>query len=404
MKVVFLSSVWPEPCSSAAGTRTMELLEMGLAAGWDICFAATAQRGEYSADLSALSIRCQDIQLNDARFDVFIAAEQPDLVIFDRFMVEEQFGMRVAEHCPQALRVLDTSDLHFLRRARMTAVNKQEALNLYTDDMLREIAAIGRSDLSLLISDYEMNLLQETFGIKQGILHYCPFMLPEPAPAADFPAFKQRKDFVMIGNFLHKPNLDAVRWVARDIWPLIKAAMPDASCDVYGAYARDVDKQLSRPDLDFIIRGRAEDARDCLSRYRVNLAALRYGAGIKGKIADGCMVGTPCVTTAVGAEAMHGDLPWGGRIADDPAEIALSAQHLYTNEEEWRSAQTHGFAIIRQRFSARQQRARLLERVQELMADPEAHRREQLLGLLLTQQSLKSTYYMSKWIEEKHKP
>ena len=60
--------------------------------------------------------------------------------IFDRFMIEEQFGWRVEKACPQALRVLDTSDLHCLREARQAQLKHGGALDLYNDIALREIA------------------------------------------------------------------------------------------------------------------------------------------------------------------------------------------------------------------------------------------------------------------------
>ena len=45
-------------------------------------------------------------------------------MLFDRFMMEEQFGWRVAENCPNALRILDTEDLHFLRKTRHQQLKK----------------------------------------------------------------------------------------------------------------------------------------------------------------------------------------------------------------------------------------------------------------------------------------
>ncbi len=403
IKALYISAVWPEPSSSAAGTRTIELLQAGLAAGWDICFAATAQPGEFNADLASLGVRSQAIELNSSSFNRFVAAEQPDLVLFDRFMVEEQFAMRVAEQCPDALRILDTSDLHFLRRARMTACNKNAPLDLYTDDMRREIASILRCDLSLIISEFELQLLRTQFQVPASQLHYCPFMLPAPVPATALPSFAERRDFVMIGNFLHKPNTDAVRWAARELWPRLKAALPDARCDVFGAHARDVDLQLSQPDLDFYIRGRTPDAKQCLAMYRVNLATLRYGAGIKGKIADGFMAGTPSIATTIAAEAMAGDLPWGGTIADSVADIVSAATSLYTDQALWAAAQARGFDIIRHRFAATEHRPALINRLNHILAELVLHRRRNVIGSVLMQQQLRSSYYMSKWIEEKHK-
>ena len=59
-------------------------------------------------------------------FDDFLNELQPTIVMFDRFMIEEQFGWRVAEHCPNALRILDTEDLHFLRKVRHQQYKKGE--------------------------------------------------------------------------------------------------------------------------------------------------------------------------------------------------------------------------------------------------------------------------------------
>ena len=87
----------------------------------------------------------------------------PEIVLFDRFMVEEQFGWRVTECCPDALKILDTEDLHCLRQARQVAVkeNREFTLNdLYSDVAKREIASILRCDLTLMVSEFEINLLQ----------------------------------------------------------------------------------------------------------------------------------------------------------------------------------------------------------------------------------------------------
>ena len=73
--------------------------------------------------------------------------------MFDRFMVEEQFGWRVAEQCPNALRILDTEDLHCLRKGREKAIKDQALFDksyLFNDISKREIASIYRCDLSLL--------------------------------------------------------------------------------------------------------------------------------------------------------------------------------------------------------------------------------------------------------------
>jgi hypothetical protein len=51
----------------------------------------------------------------------------PAVVLFDRFMMEEQFGWRVSENCPDALRLLDTEDLHCCL-ARQNSLRKKDVL------------------------------------------------------------------------------------------------------------------------------------------------------------------------------------------------------------------------------------------------------------------------------------
>jgi len=117
-KILILGYVWPEPSSSAAGSRMMELIAVMREQNWQVVFASAAALSEHRADLSVWQVEEKQIALNCDSFDAFIAEYQPDMVVFDRFFTEEQFGWRVERVCPNALRILETSDLHSLREAR----------------------------------------------------------------------------------------------------------------------------------------------------------------------------------------------------------------------------------------------------------------------------------------------
>ena len=178
--VLILGSVWPEPQSSAAGVRMMTLISLFLEQGWKVIYGSAAADSDYCADLSELNVEKIRVQLNDSGFDSYIRDVNPSIVVFDRFMVEEQFGWRVAEQCPDALRILDTEDLHCLRRARRKAFKESrefQAEDLLSSDVARrEIASILRSDLSLLISRYELELLKTLFKVDESLLLYLPFL------------------------------------------------------------------------------------------------------------------------------------------------------------------------------------------------------------------------------------
>lgn len=178
--ILIIGAVWVEPNSSAAGSRMMQLIELFLKENYRIVFVSTAQKNENAVDLSQIGVDEIQIELNNSSFDDFIKNLQPTIVVFDRFMIEEQFGWRVAENCPKALRILDTEDLHFLRKVRHQQLKKREEFSndalLKADDTKREIAAILRCDLSLIISTYEMDLLTSVFKIDGKILYHLPFL------------------------------------------------------------------------------------------------------------------------------------------------------------------------------------------------------------------------------------
>ncbi|PRD48842.1 glycosyltransferase [Sphingobacterium haloxyli] len=403
--ILFIGLVWPEPQSSAAGTRILQLVRMFQSVGYEVVFASAAVRSPYSHPLSREGVREEDIQLNDSSFDTFITSLKPDIVVFDRFVSEEQYGWRIRQYCPSALTILDTEDLHFLRRARQEGVQRNTAPDYYNDITTREIAAILRCDLSLIISESEMKLLLQTFRLPAEILCYLPFLEPkiEESTMNEWRPFAQRKDFVFIGNFLHEPNWHTVRLLKTDIWPKIKKRLPRTELHIYGAYASEKVNQLHQPKDNFLIKGRADDARKTLEAYRVLIAPIRFGAGVKGKFIDAMQAGTPSVTTAIGAESMTVDDVWNGYIEDDPDSFVEKAILLYADSKVWHEAQERGAGVLNATSSKAQFETPFLTYIDELKERLHTHRRQNFIGQILQRQHHNASKYMSLWIEEKNK-
>lgn len=407
--VLIIGSVWPEPNSSAAGGRMMQLIQLFKENDWQITFATAAQESEFMFDLKKSNIITQPIILNSSCFDLFVKELNPSLVLFDRFMVEEQFGWRVAEQCPNALRVLDTEDLHCLRIARQSAWKENREFlpqDLLTEPLAkREIASVLRCDISLIISEYEMELLQTVFNVDTSLLYYLPLFVAslDSNDLDGFTAFEERTDFMFIGNFLHEPNWNAVQYLKDTIWPLIRKELPLVKLNIYGAYASQKANQMHNPKENFYILGRAEDAKKVISQAKVLLAPLRFGAGIKGKLLESMQYGTPSVTTNIGAEAMSGHLPWNGFIVTNPELFASNAVELYSNELLWKEAQNNGISIVNSRFLRTSFADDFIKKLNHLMLHIEKHRVNNFLGAMLWHHSLTSTKYLSRWIEEKNK-
>ncbi len=402
-QLVIIGSVWPEPQSTAAGSRMLQLISLFQEQGYDVTFMCSASQSDYSYDLSQISVRTQSIKLNNVSFDLEIAKTNSSIVLFDRFMIEEQYGWRVAEQCPNALRILDTEDLHFLRKARETAYKQKRTLvfeDYISDTFKREMASIYRCDLTLLISEYEMQLATEIFKMDASILYYLPFLSEEVN--IKVPKFEDRKHFVSIGNFLHEPNWQTVL-LLKKYWSTIKKQLPEAQLLVYGAYVTEKAKQLHDEKEDFLIQGRADNVVTVFKNARVLLAPIPYGAGLKGKLFEAMQHGLPSVTTAMGAEGMHGNLEWNGAIATHESDFINHAIQLYTEENQWKTAQKKGYEIIEKRFKTSLFAADFMNKVYYLQENLNTHRNKNFLGQIVQHQSLQSTKYMSKWIEAKNK-
>ena len=465
--VLFVSFLWPEASSSAAGVRTRSLLEAFKAWGWQVHYLACARANEHTESLERSGVTTHRVSPNrGADFEDALDRASPDAVVFDRFTAEEAFSFRVRAARPTAARILDMQDLHALRRARHDAV-KRALLGGAANDggaesesvlraslaavpaagdpsVARELAAVHRCDLTLVCSPVEMRLMRDRFGIPASKLAPASFFCERSSSRAgtdllDRDGFVSREGFTTIGTFHHLPNVDAVRWLATEVWPLIREALPDATMRVYGAYPTEAVKQLHKPGAGFLVLGFAESVEAAMEESRVLLAPLRFGAGIKGKIVDAWMHGLPVVTTPIGAEGMRPgedalwsdcsarrikdeEEDWGGRWRSlDAASFARDAVALHEDAGAWERARARGSGLIDELFAGEKNLAAVRDATEALFVEAEAEfenvreggetesfsttlearRARDYVGGALWHHTLRSTEYFSRWIEMK---
>lgn len=385
----------------------LQLMEQFKLNGWDITFASAAADSPYAVNLEEIGVNKVSIQLNHSGFDEFLTQLQPDIVVFDRFMTEEQYGWRVDDCLPHVLKILDTEDLHCLRQARSQAGKEQRNFrlaDLHSDIAKREIASVLRCDLSLIISDAEMKILTEFFKIDPSLLLYLPFMFDEIKEGSflKYPSFEQRKDFITIGNFLHEPNWNSVLFLKEKIWPQIRKKLPDVQLNIYGAYASQKVIQLHQPKDGFLIKGRADDVDEVMRNARICLAPLRFGAGVKGKLIDAMRNGTPSITTSIGAEGLMLDNEWCGFVENKAEDFVEQAVRLYHDKSIWNKAQQRGLFIYNHRFDKLHFSEVLKQSILNLKEGLLQHREGNFMGQILKHQHLAATKYMSRWIELKN--
>lgn len=162
--------------------------------------------------------------------------------------------------------------------------------------------------------------------------------------------FDRRKDIMFVGGFSHRPNVDAVKWIAEEILPELLKYLPDIKIYVLGSNVPQ--ELLDWADEHLIIQGFVSDKE--LKRYyqncRLSLVPLRYGAGIKGKVVEAMRFGTPVVTTSTGAEGIV-DADKVMTIADDGKLLAQRVAGLYVDNSRLVSMSKNGVSYVQEHFT-----------------------------------------------------
>lgn len=336
--------------------------------------------------------------------------DDDDIAIFDQFHIEEMFGAKVESLSPRTMRVLDTQDLHFLRESRRRAFDGGATLDQLCDmDFItneiepddkscRELASIHRSDLVLVTSRFEYELLTgDRFRVPKSKLAMASlFYGSDLRPPS---RRKEKKHLCFIGNFRHEPNLACVRDLRDIVWPRLERLLPDGTeLHCYGASANEQHLKLTRGS--FKVVGYAEDQFRTLSKYRVLLAYLTFGAGVKGKIADAWLSKCAVVTTGIGRESMttkDGD-DFAGLWSNNLDEFVDMAAKAYHDGDELTERGTLALSSLYDRSTNLRE---LFDRLRHELEKVEQTRRHDFAARVLWSQSHRSTDHMSRYIELK---
>lgn len=263
-----------------------------------------------------------------------------DLAMLFRPLVVERHTKSIRKYCPNAKILYHTMDLHFLRMSREAALlSDKSKINAAEEMKKRELSAIQIVDAAIVHSTVEKELLEPL--APNSNIHVFPLILHVEGGSA---SFSQRSDIIFVGGYQHTPNIDAVKYFAHEIMPLLRARIPRVKFYVVGSKPPAEIKALASDDI--IITGFVEDLTPLLNKVRVSVAPLRYGAGIKGKIGTAMAAGLPVVATVTAAEGMSLTDEENVLIAKDENEFAEAVCRLYSDESLWKhiSQQSLSFA------------------------------------------------------------
>ena len=284
------------------------------------------------------------------------------VVLVSRGQNAARFDGHLGLYQPQALRIFDTEALSFQRLERQVELSpggrERNRLRAETAKMREsEIRAVQEADIVFCVSEEETRFITEVAPGKRT------FVLPgivEPVP--DAPGFDERRDLLFFGGFLAgavSPNEDSLRYLLAEVLPHFWEDHPDVVLNVIGADVSDSVRALEGPQTRIV--GYVEDPVAWLTRARVHVNPMRFGAGLKQKFLDSLAAGLPFVTTTVGAEGFPlGDVR-PSLVSDDPAELAALLSRLYTDRAEWERVQAHLLELASTRFDRASTERTLIE-------------------------------------------
>ncbi|MDQ2846951.1 MAG: glycosyltransferase [Actinomycetota bacterium] len=330
-----------------------ELQDMGYA--MYLVAANTRALQPYTRQLQQRGVTVLSTQEQQNRF-IREAGPQLAGVLLCRPHVANRYLADIYRYALDTVILYDTVDLAALRMKRQAVLDGDRALaRLAEHEWLLERMAIDAADVTFVVSDVERQLLS------QAVPHAVVEVLSNiHAPVVTDPKPIGRADLVFVANYQHPPNGDAVHWFVEKILPLIRESVPQATLRLVGAALTPQLERLAGPGVEIV--GWVHDLEPVYRAARVAVAPLRFGAGVKGKVAEAVEYGVPLVGTSVAVEGMGFRAGRDVAVADDAESFAAAVIALLTDDRAWRQMAGAGQVVLEQRFSRRAARS-VLERV-----------------------------------------
>lgn len=175
--------------------------------------------------------------------------------------------------------------------------------------------------------------------------------------AVDVQYFKPRADdpppdgrtVIFFGAINYFPNVDGLRWLLRQVWPLVEKTHPHARLKIVGQQPTEEILAFRGPRVE--VTGKVDDLRPHLAAAAVSVAPLRIGGGTRFKILEGMAMSKPIVSTAIGAEGIEGDPGGHFLIAEDPSSFAAAIGRLLDDPAFGARLGSEGRALVERRYS-----------------------------------------------------
>lgn len=339
-RVLVIDITTPTPNEDAGSVTTFNIMILLREMGFQVSFIPEhnlLKQSPFTEALQAIGIEVLYTPFIESVEDhVQEFGRRYDLVFLFRPTVVDLHIKTIRTYCSNAKVLFHTIDLHFLRMSREAGLQNNLVMKKVADEMKSlELSAIENVDATILHSTDELKILKPI--LPDVSLYVFPLILNVRGSKN---IFKDRKDIVFIGGFRHAPNIDAVLFFVKEVFPLLQKRMPELRFYIVGSHTPPKIKDLATEYIKVL--GFVEDLDSILDSVRLSIAPLRYGAGIKGKIGTSMSSGLPVVATSIAAEGMLLTNGENITLADSPEDFANKVSEVYTDESLWNHLSLNG--------------------------------------------------------------
>jgi GT2 family glycosyltransferase/Flp pilus assembly protein TadD len=291
-----------------------------------------------------------------------------DVAYLSFYWVAQLFIRKIRRRMPAALIYVDSHDIHFLRTKREAELHKDRAHRALAEQTkVEELGVYSRADAVMTVTELDRQaLLKELPAATVLLMPNAHDVVPVEK------GFEERKDLLFVGGFNHTPNVDAMVYFCREIFPKVRRRIPDIKLWIVGSNPTEEIKALASDAIT--VTGWVKDTKPYLDASRISIAPLRYGAGMKGKVGEAMCHGLPVVTTSVGSEGMGIVNNEHALVVDRPDEWVNEIARLYNDADLWQRLSAKGQELMSAQYGSDE----MLKRVRHVFS---FQSREDLAGL-----------------------
>lgn len=223
---------------------------------------------------------------------------------------------------PKTLDYQDVFSYGVKRRSRQAPLWLKPLLKIeYTRLIHYERAVFDSFDNKTIISEPDRNLIphpkkEEIHIVRNGVDF--EFFIPMEA--------EKKFDVVFTGNMHYPPNVDAARFLVKEIMPRVWQRKPGTKILLAGASPDAAVKALAGKQV--VVSGWIDDIREAYASAELFIAPMRIGTGLQNKLLEAMSMKIPCITTPLANEALQAEPDHEILVAETAEELAMHLIHL----------------------------------------------------------------------------